>query len=148
MPLAKLLPEKVKYIVIHCSASPPSVYVDAKVIDRWHKERGFVKIGYHHVIKRDGATEAGRKLTEVGAHVEGFNRVSIGVCLVGGVNEKNVPVMDFTQAQMQALSGVLDALQFTFPGALIVGHRDLSGVKKACPSFSVREWVQQGRPTT
>ena len=41
-------------IIIHCSATPPDMHVDAERIDSWHKERGWSGIGYHYVIKRDG----------------------------------------------------------------------------------------------
>ena len=62
------------YIVIHCSATKPSMdHVDAKEIDRWHRQRGWRKIGYHWVIRRDGIVEEGRELGEVGAHARGFN---------------------------------------------------------------------------
>ena len=39
--------KKTDYIFIHCSATKPSMDVDAKEIDRWHRARGFLKIGYH-----------------------------------------------------------------------------------------------------
>ena len=42
---------KTNFIVIHCSLSKPSMKVDAKIIDRWHRERGWLKIGYAKVIK-------------------------------------------------------------------------------------------------
>ena len=53
--------KKTDYIFIHCSATKPSMDVDAKEIDRWHRARGFLKIGYHFVIKRDGTKEIGRE---------------------------------------------------------------------------------------
>ena len=34
-----------KFIVVHCSATRPSQDIGAKEIDRWHRERGFMKIG-------------------------------------------------------------------------------------------------------
>ena len=42
--------EQTKYIVIHCSATKPSMDIGAKEIDRWHRERGWLKIGYGKVI--------------------------------------------------------------------------------------------------
>lgn len=140
MALAKLLPANVKYIAIHCSASPPSVYADAKVIDRWHRDRGFLRIGYHKVIKRDGVVEDGRSIDEVGAHIEGYNSVSVGVVLVGGVDEHNVPSDNFTSIQKNSLIKVIHALLVRFPNATVQGHRDFPNVAKACPSFQVKEW--------
>ena len=48
------------YIVIHCSQTKPSMDIGAKEIDRWHRERGWLKIGYHKVIRRNGNIENGR----------------------------------------------------------------------------------------
>lgn len=130
----------IKYLVVHCSASPPNVYVDAAVIDRWHRQRGFFKIGYHYVIKRDGVVEKGREEEEVGAHVQGHNTGSIGICLAGGVDKKNNPENNFTSDQFNALTVLLEDLLKRYPKAEILGHRDFPGVKKACPSFDVKQW--------
>jgi hypothetical protein len=65
-------------------AGPPLAEKIAE-IRRWHvQQRGWRDIGYHWVIDRDGAVAPGRKETEVGAHVEGHNRGTIGICLLGG----------------------------------------------------------------
>ena len=117
--------------------------MDVNDIRRWHLQRGFVDVGYHYVIKRDGTIEPGRPLDRQGAHVSGFNHLSVGVCLVGGVSEDdvNVPEANFTDAQYASLRKLLPELQRNFPGAEILGHRDMPRVRKACPSFDVREWL-------
>ncbi len=66
--------EETKYIVIHCSQTRPSQNIGAKEIDRWHRERGWLKIGYGKVIKRDGTVEQGRGDDEIQAHVKGYNQ--------------------------------------------------------------------------
>jgi N-acetylmuramoyl-L-alanine amidase len=134
---------QVRYIVVHCSASPPHAKVDASVIDRWHRQRGFRRIGYHYVINRDGVVELGRMLDEAGAHAYGFNDQSVGICLVGGVNRAGKAENNFTPAQFEELKAKLEELLVKFPKAQIVGHRDLPGVKKDCPSFDVRTWWAQ-----
>lgn len=139
----------VKFIVVHCSASPPSVYVDRTVIDRWHRTKGWLKIGYHYVIKRNGDVESGRALNEIGAHVAGYNSKSIGICMVGGVKDSDgtTPEDNFTDDQYHALAILLIQLkQDHFPTAEILGHRDLPNVKKACPSFDVRKWFAETVP--
>ena len=66
--------QETKYIVIHCSQTRPSMKdVDAKWIDRVHRERGWTKIGYGKVIKRDGTVEQGREDDAVQAQVKGYN---------------------------------------------------------------------------
>lgn len=140
MSIARLLPEAVKYLVVHCSATPGNRNLGVADIDRMHRLRGFVKVGYHFVIKRDGVVEPGRGLNERGAHVEGHNHESIGVCLIGGVDAKLKPQNNFTPLQFAALGGVIEAFLAEFPNAQVVGHRDLPGVKKDCPCFDVKTW--------
>lgn len=132
--------QDVRYIVVHCSASPPSAKVNASVIDRWHRQRGFLRIGYHLVINRDGSVENGRALNAVGAHAEGFNSKSLGICLVGGVSEKGKAENNFTPEQFASLRERLLALREQGYAGEVVGHRDLPDVKKDCPSFDVRSW--------
>lgn len=140
--LKRLDPAAVTHIVVHCSATPPDRDINAKDITRWHRERGFLTIGYHWVITRGGLVEPGRSMENPGAHAEGFNHCSIGVCLVGGVDQRNRPDNNFTPEQFDALEALLQTLTHKFPNAEVLGHRDLPGVAKACPSFDVREWAQ------
>ena len=86
--------QETSYIVIHCSQTRPSQNIGAKEIDRWHRERGWLKIGYHIVIKRDGIIEQGREDDEVPAAVKGYNHTSFNLCLVGGAKEENWKIED------------------------------------------------------
>ena len=97
--------EETKYIVVHCSQTRPSQDIGAKDIDRWHRERGWLKIGYGKVIKRDGTIEQGRGDDDVQAHVKGYNHCSYGLCLVGGALEEDwkKPEDNFTAEQWEAL---------------------------------------------
>ena len=114
--------------------------VDAETIDRWHRERGGLKIGYHYVIKRDGTVETGRELEEVGAHAKGHNAISVGICLIGGLSEDNEPENNFTDEQWDALGTLVDSLKAKYPEASVIGHNDVSD--KACPTFNVGEWYE------
>lgn len=138
------------HLVIHCSATRPSQDIGVKEIDRWHRARGFFKIGYHLVIRRDGTVEVGRKIEEIGAHCKdgGMNRCAIGICLVGGVSEADVKVAEdnFTKAQKVSLFGVIKQLRTEHSGLTILGHRDVPGVRKDCPSFDVSAWMLEAFP--
>tara|TARA_R110000796_G_scaffold235140_1_gene354107 strand:- start:1100 stop:1507 length:408 start_codon:yes stop_codon:yes gene_type:complete len=123
----------VSKIIIHCSATPPSMDVDASLIDDWHKERGWTGIGYHFLIKRDGQIEIGRPIDKPGAHTKGHNKSSIGVCYVGGVDSDMCPEDNRTSQQISSFLMLLRLLKNIFPEALVHGHRDFSS--KACPSF-------------
>lgn len=129
------------FLVVHCSATKPTQDVGASEIRRWHLERGWSDIGYHQVIRRNGVVELGRSLTEVGAHVKGYNRVSVGVCLVGGIDVHGNPADNFTAAQYESLETTLDYWKLIYPHAVIQGHRDFPGVSKSCPCFDVKAWL-------
>ena len=132
---------KTEYIVIHCSATRPSQDIDVRTIDKWHRERGFLKVGYHYVLTRKGETQIGRSLDETGAHAKGYNHKSIGICMVGGVTQDDhtVPENNFTDAQWYELNKLITNLKEKYPDAKIIGHNEISG--KACPSFDVQEWA-------
>ena len=135
--------EETKYIVIHCSQTRPSQsYVDARTIDRWHRERGWLKIGYGGVILRDGTYEQGREDNEVQAHVKGYNHTSFGLCLVGGAKEEDWKIGEdnFTANQWETLKVQLTRLVKLYPDARIVGHYDLDK-NKTCPNFDVQDYL-------
>jgi N-acetylmuramoyl-L-alanine amidase len=134
------------FIAIHCSATRPSMDIGVKDITKWHKAppRNWSTIGYHYVIRRDGKLETGRAENLVGAHVEGFNANSLGICLVGGVNDDTLgPENNFTPEQFATLKTLLPFLKSKYPKAKIQGHRDFPNVKKACPSFDVGAWLKE-----
>lgn len=134
----------VRHIVVHCSATPPSMDIGADEIRQWHLARGFDDIGYNYVVRRGGTVEAGRPEGAVLAHAKGYNTESIAICLVGGVNEHGVPAANFTQAQAETLNPFIAWMERRYPSASIIGHRDLPGVLKDCPSFSVGQFRATG----
>lgn len=134
---------KIDTIVIHCAATRPSMDVGAREIDQWHRARGFKCIGYHFVIRRNGKLEKGRPVEQVGAHVAGHNTNSIGICLVGGVSQKDFTKAEnnFTAEQWPQLIRLIKDLKSRFDIKSILGHNELDK-NKACPSFSVKQWLK------
>lgn len=130
---------KINKIIIHCSATPPDMDIGADEIRQWHIDRGWTDIGYHEVITRDGKLQEGREHSEVGAHCIGHNKDSIGICLVGGINDEGVAMDNFTDAQYRRLKGTLRFAKALYPDATIHGHNEFS--TKACPSFNVQKWL-------
>lgn len=150
MPLRK----RTDYIVVHVSATKPSQNLNAADLRVMHKAKGWSDIGYNRVIRRDGTREMGRGYDAIGAHVEGYNSISLGVVLVGGVDEKGKPQNNATPEQLTALEAELRDLIVKYPKAKICGHRDLSPDKdgdgsiepfehiKACPCFDAIPWAE------
>jgi N-acetylmuramoyl-L-alanine amidase len=142
---------------IHCSATKPSQDWGALEVDRTHRQRGFLCIGYHFVIDRNGVIHAGRPMNARGAHCRSGDRndTHVSICLIGGVSEnpkKHVPgspwngsdaECNFTPPQGEALGALLDFLKgaYGFTDYDIEGHRDVPGVRKACPSFDVETFL-------
>lgn len=124
----------VTLLVVHCSAVRPGQRSSARDIARWHKAQGWKSIGYHFIVRRDGTVEMGRALEEIGAHCQGHNRHSVGICYEGGLDENGKPADTRTPAQRLALRQLLEQLHGQFPKALIVGHHDLDPMK-VCPCF-------------
>jgi len=146
-------------IILHCSDSS---YGNAVMIDDWHRQRGWSKIGYHYVITNghyfgnskynglfDGSIEAGRNLdfdtwvgkNEVGAHALGMNSNSIGICLIGK--------KQFTDAQFAMTSRLVKFLIANIESLSvdrIYGHYQIESGKeqgKTCPNFDVPQYVDE-----
>lgn len=130
-------------IVVHCSATPSTRDIGAREINRWHIAQGWLGIGYHYVIRRDGTIETGRPYNTIGSHAQGVNDRSIGICLVGGTHADDPKKAEnnFTQSQFDALLGLLKRLALLYPTAQVLGHRDIPGVRKECPCFDVKSWL-------
>lgn len=170
----------IRLIVVHCAATPNDrtlfsgtpgtarFRTPVDEIDLWHKQARFQRdsywrgrqngplghIGYHYVIARNGALFSGRHHDEVGAHASGWNRGSLGVCLLG--------TDQFTDHQWAMLASNITSLATYYgiplqppelhtqgkvgvvakPG--ICGHRDLPGHRKTCPGFDVATWLAGG----
>lgn len=133
-------------IFVHCSATKPSMNVGVREIRQWHKEKGWLDIGYHFVIRRDGTVEEGRDINAVGSHVQGYNHDSIGICLVGGVDDSGKFKANFTPAQMQSLRSKLVELKVEYPSVVVRAHHDVA--PKACPSFDLQRWLKTGEMVT
>lgn len=139
--LAKLIPARFKRskrtiteIIVHCSATPEGKDYTVDDIRRWHKQQGWSDIGYHYVVYRNGHIEPGRDVDIAGAHCEGHNAKSIGICYIGGIDRDNKGPKDTrTLAQKAALLSLVVDLKKMYPSARVHGHRDFAN--KACPSF-------------
>tara|TARA_R110002110_G_scaffold175387_8_gene378959 strand:- start:1777 stop:2289 length:513 start_codon:yes stop_codon:yes gene_type:complete len=139
---------KINEIIIHASATKKGWWKGKGVeairdeFRRWHKAKGWSDIGYHFVIDTDGSTAKGRRVANIGAHVKGRNRNSIGICLVGGFGGKKDGAFsdNFTAKQDAALRNLIGRLQADYPTIDIVsGHNEYAN--KACPCFNVSDWL-------
>lgn len=137
-------------IVIHCSATRAGQDVRAADIDKWHKERGFAMIGYNYVIDLDGTVEVGRPLSMDGAHCntaglsgQSYNKHSIGICYIGGLDENGNPADTRTPEQKLSMTNLVNKLCDEYPITEIIGHRDASPDRNGDGVISRNEWIKQ-----
>lgn len=132
---------EIKRIFVHCSFTKPSMDIGVEEIRDWHVNgNGWSDIGYHDVIRRDGSIEPGRSYEIAGAHASGNNADSIGVCLVGGMNQAGEADSNFTLPQLISLKNYIDQKKIEFPGVEVFGHRDVS--TKQCPCIDIHELLK------
>ena len=138
----------IQNLIVHCS---DSLWGDARTIRDWHLARGWKDIGYHGVICNgyrspasayepglDGKLEPGRLLdldsyirpSEIGAHALGYNKNSIGVCLIG--------VDRFSTAQLDCLYAFCCVWACAIPGISILGHCEVDP-HKTCPNLDMNQ---------
>ena len=161
--------QKVKYLVIHCTATPEGRDVTASDIRRMHTSpkseggRGWKQVGYTDLFHLDGTVE--RLVSnnedsivdpwEITNGATGYNSVSRHIVYAGGCDKTGKPKDTRTPAQKVALTKYVRDFHAKHPDVKIIGHRDLSpdrnanGViepfewMKVCPSFEVSAWLKE-----
>lgn len=112
-------------ILHHAEAKSASV----EEVNRWHLERGWTGIGYHFYIRKDGRIYRGRPEWAVGAHAQGHNSRSVGICVEGAYMTETMP-----KAQFDALVGLVREEMAKYPGAKVLRHRDVNSTD--CPGVN------------
>jgi len=135
----------IKYIVVHCTATPPETTIDS-IKNYWRQNLGWKNPGYHYIIKRNGDIVNIFPEDKVSNGVKGYNKNSVHISYIGGVDKNNQAIDNRTDAQKHAMFDKLVALAEKYPNATILGHRDFPGVTKMCPSFDVNEWLKNYTP--
>lgn len=146
---------KLKYLVIHCTATPEGREVTSADIRHWHcdpkpKGNGWKQVGYTDMFHLNGGVErlvgnnedAEVDPWEVTNGAKGFNSVSRHVVYVGGKGRNGEDKDTRTEAQRRAMAKYVKDFHRKHPDVKIVGHRQLNS-GKACPCFSVPRWLQE-----
>lgn len=147
---------KLKYLVIHCTATPEGREVSAAQIRAWHTNpvsrggRGWKQVGYTDLVHLDGRVErlvqnnedAEVDPWEVTNGAAGYNSVSRHIVYAGGVAlDGRTPKDTRTAGQCWALEQYVKDFHRRFPNVKIMGHNELAA--KACPSFDVQKWLKE-----
>lgn len=112
-----------KLIVLHHAEASKCTIED---INRWHQERGWIGVGYHYFIRKDGSIYKGRPDNAEGAHCKGYNAKSIGICYEGSYMKETMPEIQ-KQAGIELNKYIIEAFKITE----IKPHRSLNNT--SCP---------------
>jgi hypothetical protein len=116
---------------VHCTASDREEDDDIEVIRKWHLARGFVDVGYHYMIHKDGSVSKGRSLNVVGAHTEGRNTLSVGIVLAG--------LEEFSPSQFIKLGMLRKEIEQHY-GRELKFYPHNYFANKLCPNFPCDLW--------
>lgn len=132
---------QVDWVVVHTAGAydlknHKVVYQSIETIRDYHiRHNGWRDIGYHWVIEEDGTCMPGRPEDDIGAHAEGFNDHSIGICVTGDGD-----YAAFLPSQLATLIRKCAQIcgERRLPGIRVIGHRETGQyggppVYKTCP---------------
>ena len=145
---------ELKYLVIHCTATPEGREVSVSDIKSWHMGepptgRGWSKVGYSDMIHIDGCLSNLTPFNQDGRvdgweltyGSRGINAVSRHVVYVGGVDKSMTNAKDTrTCSQKEAMEVYVKYMILRHPDIIVAGHSDFSS--KSCPSFNVSAWLE------
>lgn len=146
---------KLKFLVLHCTATPEGREVTKEDIIKWHTSpvseggRGWSRVGYSDLIHLNGIVE---NLTpydedddveawELTNGATGINGIARHTVYAGGVTRDNkFPKDTRTKEQTLSLTNYVRQVISAHPDILIAGHNQFAS--KACPSFDTVAWLR------
>jgi hypothetical protein len=150
----------IKYLIIHCTATPEGREITEDDIRLWHlspppRGKGWKQVGYTDLFhlngdstrlvdnNENGWVESG----EITNGVTGINNVSRHIVYAGGTDRYLNPKDTRTNDQQIAMRDYVMDFVARFPEVKVAGHNQFSA--KACPSFDVPKWLREiGVPET
>ena len=110
-------------IILHHAAASKCT---AQQIHSWHLANGWVGIGYHFFVRKDGSVYRGRPENSVGAHAGNNNYDSIGICFEGNFMTETMP-----EAQKRAGQELVQYLKDKYGISTVQKHSDVNAT--GCP---------------
>ena len=131
-------------VVIHHTGCN-DIDASAEQIHEWHLANpGWVGIGYHYVIRKDGTIERGRPEWAIGSHAYGENSHTIGIHLSGDF-EQAYPTDKQLDRCGALVADICDRYGIPIDRAHIVGHGELMAT--SCPGVNLQALLDDGTIT-
>ena len=146
--------KKIKFLCIHCTASPEGREMTAADIRRVHLSpppigRGWKQVGYVDMIHLNGAItnlvpyddNEYMETREITNGVLNMNSITRSFVYVGGVaKDGKTPKDTRTVEQKEAMATYIKKVIAAIPDILVAGHNQFAA--KACPSFDTVRWLR------
>ena len=138
---------KITRIFVHCTAGSQKQTVEDLKAE--FKRKGWKAPGYHYVVDAQGQVCQLLSVEQIANGVYGYNKNSIHIAYMGGVDANGKAADNRTPEQKKALREIVESVHKHYPDAAVLGHRDISPDKngngivdpweriKECPSFDV-----------
>lgn len=110
-------------IILHHAAAAKCT---AQQIHGWHLANGWVGIGYHFFVRKDGSVCRGRPEDTVGAHAGNNNYDSIGICFEGSFDREQMG-----EVQKRAGAELVAYLKGKYGISKVQRHSDVNAT--GCP---------------
>ena len=128
-------------IILHHAAARKCT---AQQIHSWHLANGWVGIGYHFFVRKNGSVYRGRPETVVGAHAGNNNYDSIGICFEGSFDREQM-----NEVQRTAGAELVAYLKDKYGITKVQKHSDVNAT--GCPGThfpfkEISEGAAAGKP--
>lgn len=148
---------KLKYLVIHCTATPEGREVSSADIRKWHTSpvnqggRGWKQVGYTDLFHLQGGVErlvnnnedAQVDPWEVTNGAKGYNSVSRHIVYAGGVAKDGKTPKDTRTGCQKGTGEVCEGLPSQIPGCAHCGTQRAGG--QSLPQFRCTEMAERNR---
>ena len=145
---------KIKYLILHCTATPEGRQVTKEDIIKWHTSpapqgRGWSKCGYSDMFSLKGNlvnitpydNDDDIEAWEITNGATGTNSFTRHIVYAGGISKDGKTPKDTrTPEQLLAMENYVKQVVNAYPHILIAGHNQFA--PKACPSFDTVKWLK------
>jgi len=145
---------KIKYLMIHSTATPEGREVSPEDIKEWHtspkpRGRGWSRVGYADMILLNGTLENLIPFNqdnvidsfEISNGAKGYNGIAKHVVYVGGKTADNKQSKDTRNFfQKRTLEIYVRFMILRHPQIKVIGHNQVSS--KDCPGYDVPTWLR------
>ena len=77
----------IKYIVIHCTATPQGTKISS-IVNYWKNVLKWKNPGYHFIVDKEGNICKLQDITKAANGVQNYNKYSIHISYIGGIDDK------------------------------------------------------------